>query len=354
MVLFPMDMDFRNSGESPVTTKAEALIHNEFESPRSGTFRCITCWASRLLSSFSFPANHFLLNALGTDAGKAIIEGLASGVCVPDGTAASLGGTLVDLHYLSTPSALHVAASGVTLSGSGTGSGRILVDHCDCNTNADCDDGVFCTGVETCHPEFGCIAVSACPPMFVGCVERNATCDEANHACVDVPHHELCDDGNACDGSEICDVSTGLCLEGTPLDCDDSQFCNGVESCVPNLCCFPAICLPGLSPDDCKDQGGDFLEYRCESGPPPNCNDNVLCTIDSCSAALNRCLNQPNHSVCSDGLYCNGTEKCVAGVGCRPGPRPCPGQCNELTDTCRAGLGSLFRGAGPSMDAKQP
>jgi len=37
---------------------------------------------------------------------------------------------------------------------------------------------------------------------------------------------------------------------------------------------------------------------------------------------------------CDDGLFCNGTEMCIADT-CRPGTDPCPGEsCNEQTDEC--------------------
>ena len=259
LVLFPMDMDFRSVGE-PVTTKADARITNEFESTFSGTRRCITCWLSSLLSEFallpSIP-NHFRRTALHTDAGKAVIEGNASAECDPPGTAASLGGVSVDTHLFSGPTTFK-AAAGVTLSGGGFGTGRILVDRCDCNTDEDCDDGVFCS-YDLCIAG-GCVAVSACPPKINGCVEGNAICDEANDTCIDVPHDEWCTNPNVCDGTETCDLSTGDCLPGTPLNCNDGLFCNGVERCDPTVGCRPGVAPP------CGRRGCDEANDRCR-GP---------------------------------------------------------------------------------------
>ncbi len=43
-----------------------------------------------------------------------------------------------------------------------------------------------------------------------------------------------CDDGDACNGTETCDA--GSCLPGAPLVCDDGEYCNGLETCVAGSC----------------------------------------------------------------------------------------------------------------------
>jgi hypothetical protein len=47
-------------------------------------------------------------------------------------------------------------------------------------------------------------------------------------------------------------------------------------------------------------------------------------------------LNQPNGTPCSDGLFCNGDEKCQSGI-CTDGPDPCAfaAICNEGMDMCQ-------------------
>ena len=71
-----------------------------------------------------------------------------------------------------------------------------------CATAADCDDGLFCTGAESCV-EGGCVALSACPPGINGCVRVGAICDEENDICLDEPDDSLCDNGLFCDGAEF-------------------------------------------------------------------------------------------------------------------------------------------------------
>lgn len=99
--------------------------------------------------------------------------------------------------------------------------------------------------------------------------------------------------------------------------CDDGQWCNGAETCVNSV---------------------------CQAGTAPNCNDGIACTTDSCNESTDSCNNVPNHSACSDGLFCNGAETCSATLGCQPGTNPCSaGQtCNETTDTCTSGGETLW------------
>jgi hypothetical protein len=80
LTLHSVSADLRQDDEGPITTKAEFAIWNENEDERSGTTRCITCWDQTLLSNYA-DANNFLLGVLGTDKGKARIDGVASEEC---------------------------------------------------------------------------------------------------------------------------------------------------------------------------------------------------------------------------------------------------------------------------------
>ncbi len=80
LTLHPVSVDVRQDSQGPITTKAHIDIWNQNEAGRSGTTRCITCWDQTLLSQYGNP-NNFLLNNLGTDKGKARINGMRSNVC---------------------------------------------------------------------------------------------------------------------------------------------------------------------------------------------------------------------------------------------------------------------------------
>lgn len=61
----------------------------------------------------------------------------------------------------------------------------------------------------------------------------------------------------------------------TDADCSDGLFCTGPETCDPTLV------------DDRADKNG------CIPGIPPDCDDRIACTIDSCNEAQLRCESLP-------------------------------------------------------------
>jgi hypothetical protein len=66
-----------------------------------------------------------------------------------------------------------------------------------------------------------------------------------------------CDNGEWCDGEEICNISTNICLPGISPDCsDDGLFCNGDESCNEDadICDHSGDpCQPGEYCDEVND-----------------------------------------------------------------------------------------------------
>ena len=80
LTLHQVSADLRQETDGPLTTKAHFDVWNNNEVKFSGAYRCITCWDQTLLSNYGTP-NHFLLQNLQTDCGKARIDGLASQLC---------------------------------------------------------------------------------------------------------------------------------------------------------------------------------------------------------------------------------------------------------------------------------
>jgi len=109
-------------------------------------------------------------------------------------------------------------------------------------------------------------------------------------------------DGTVCEG-----VLCNLCKRDE--DCDDSDPCNGAETCF----------LPSVA------TGGGY----CLNGVPPETNDGVDCTIDGCDPVTGVITHTPNHAACDDGDPCNGAEQCHPMQGCVPGTPP----------TCDDGIG---------------
>ncbi len=145
-----------------------------------------------------------------------------------------------------------------------------------------------------------------------------------------------CDNGLFCDGSETCNVGTGTCQAGTAPDCTDGVSCTGdscnegTDSCdnTPN----DGLCSNGLFCDGTETCNATL---GCQAGAAPDCNDGVGCTADSCNEGTDACDNVPNNAVCDDGEFCNGAETCDPALDCQAGSDPCSGgACDEDADIC--------------------
>ncbi len=206
-------------------------------------------------------------------------------------------------------------------------------DSCDNAANdANCDNGLWCDGAETCN------AVSDCQAGGDPCPGQS--CDEAGDACVDCLTNGDCDDGAYCNGAETC--AAGVCQAGTAVDCDDGVGCTadscneGTDSCdnAPN----DAACDDALF---CNGSETCHATLDCQAGTAVNCDDGVACTDDSCNEATDSCDNVANNANCpDDAVFCNGTESCDAISDCVSSGDPCgPSEsCNEATDTCDPAL----------------
>ena len=160
-----------------------------------------------------------------------------------------------------------------------------------CQTNDDCDDDLFCNGVER------CLAGQCDPGVPFVCDDGNEctadTCDELADACQNVPDHGLCLPTELCSADDGC-APASPCEED--LDCRDLFFCNGTEFCAED----------GL----------------CEAGEVPELDDGVACTVDSCSEDTAQLLHTPVAAWCSNGLFCDGAEVCHPTDGCIDGSPP--------------------------------
>ena len=133
---------------------------------------------------------------------------------------------------------------------------------CNCKTNLDCDDGVFCNGQEICLATGDCESPGNPCPLDDGLWcngDETADCDEDLDECghENVPCE---DDGLWCNGTEVCNEDTDSCTNSGPPCDDDGQFCNGDETCNDNT-------------DQCDHSGNP-----CP--PSEECNE----TTDACDA----------------------------------------------------------------------
>jgi len=138
----------------------------------------------------------------------------------------------------------------------------------ECNIAADCDDGLYCNGVETCVAgvcQAG--ALVDCSGLNDQC--NNGVCDETLKQCVTQPkpNDTPCDDGSYCNVGETCQA--GICTGGTARNCNDGVLCTAdscnevLDKCENN---WPACSLS----DSC-------CGPTCNSGNDPDCAVAVKC-----------------------------------------------------------------------------
>lgn len=273
-----------------------------------------------------------------------------------------------------------------------------------CLSDNDCNDGLFCNGLEEC--DAGQCVNGAVPCLGKACVESadscagcltNADCNDAIPCTNDVCSGGVCSNpfkpagaacGSAaaapCNAADTCD-GNGVCrnnwsLNGLP--CPDGLYCNGNERCQNG------VCTPGTPP--CVVQAAcNELTDICGCALNSDCDDDNDCTGDLCVA--NQCTHpalpagtacgnpsnsacdnpdscnaagscQPHHetdgTACADALFCNGPEVCQTGL-CTPGAAPCGASqfCDEPTDACIGAhtlLGTIFRGNGTTPAGGRP
>lgn len=129
-------------------------------------------------------------------------------------------------------------------------------------------------------------------------------------ACGSDPSDGTCQVDADCVNEDMCTAGTcggdGMCVYAD-VSCDDGVFCNGAETCSPNL--------------------------GCQAGAPPTVDDGVACTVDSCDEDADRVVNAPDHGSCADALFCNGEEVCDPVADCQPG-EPAGDGIGCTTDVC--------------------
>jgi hypothetical protein len=243
---------------------------------------------------------------------------------------------------------------------------------CECLIDDDCDDGEFCTGVESCDgygfcqaggdpcPGQNCDEVQdICVPY--GC-DLDGTC-EMGEDCNNCPSDCFTGVGASC-GNGICEILDGEDCLSCPDDCDGKQtgkpsgrFCcgnGGVNpvGCADSRCVtggFQCSTVPGL-PSCCGDLICEGTEdgFNCEidCGPPPYCGDGSCDPgEDSCNCATDCGPPAGSELFCDDGIDddcdgftdcddadCDGTPECTCdprGTACTSGATCCSGRCHR-------------------------
>jgi hypothetical protein len=202
------------------------------------------------------------------------------------------------------------------------------------NNTLPCDDGLFCTGTDTCAAG---VCVSTGDPCSGG-AECQDTCDDAADTCLTPITTPCADDGNLCT-DDICN-GLGVCVHANnAAPCDDGIFCNGADTCNAGVCNVHAgdpCALAGECGNSC-DEVGDICAV---SAGTPCADDNNPCTDDFCDGS-GVCAHIANSSPCNDGLFCNGADTCFGGSCSIHDGDPCAlnlgfcgGNCSEAVQAC--------------------
>lgn len=186
-------------------------------------------------------------------------------------------------------------------------------------------------------------APDLCVGLNLNCANDNNPCteDECNPATGEcgIPRNETaCDDGLYCNGEDMC--VEGECTAGTDDPCGGRTCNEAMNSCE---CTMDEHC-----PADIPGEWGacEYADATCsEIGEHSRLVTTFTCTEGLCvQGAANEeeaCgARETDGTECtSDGLRCNGTESCKAGVCTPAGTNQCPNQpatpyCAESGDLC--------------------
>jgi hypothetical protein len=279
----------------------------------------------------------------GSCAGGPIVDCIDNNPCTTDGCEPDSGCTHENLTDTACDDSNACTPIDTCSNGQCTGSGEV-----------DCNDDNPCT-VDTCDPEEGC----KYEPMTGDLCDDASLCtaDDSCQAGICVGEPVDCSDDSPCT-EDLCDPDKGCFHAPVPDDpavaCDDNNLCTLVDSCIGGECIGndPIDCNDGeLCTDDiCDIVTGECAyannEAKCDDKNPCTtndtcgngfcfggdwltCNDDNLCTEDSCQPAEGGCVFTPTTDPCDDGNPCTVPDMCKDGA-CLPGETIC--QCVEDGD----------------------
>jgi len=181
-----------------------------------------------------------------------------------------------------------------------------------------CDDGLFCNGAEVCDASAGCGAGSL-PQIDDGIACTLDSCDESADQIVHQPDHTQCDDGLFCNGAELCRLGLG-CEGGEAVVPDDGIRCT-IDACDEVLDRTTHVADSSLCDDGQYCNGSEICDPSagCTGGPAPTQFDSLACTIASCVESSQSLAQIPVDALCDDGDACT-ADSCDSLIGCRHDP----------------------------------
>jgi len=126
-----------------------------------------------------------------------------------------------------------------------------------------------------------------------------------------------CDDLNPCTSNDTCTVTPSGqegCL-GTPLPIDDGNPCTD-DGCAGGVVEHtPIDGVVCAVPDDLCQGSGLCEGGVCKTSPAVDCDDDDVCTVDSCVPGTGACAHTPaaDGTDCDDGDACTTLDRCASG-----------------------------------------
>ena len=182
-------------------------------------------------------------------------------------------------------------------------------------TAVECGDDDLCNGEESCDPATGeCVAGQALE-VDDGVACSVDGCDPATGEVTHTPDDSACADENPCT-ADLCSLETGCSNDITVgAQCNDDDLCSVDDSCQDDGTCAGAakVCDDGLAcngVESCDAETGD-----CVADVPPEVDDGVECTDDTCDDETGEVFHQPNNVLCDDENPCT-QDSCDPVEGC--------------------------------------
>ncbi len=196
---------------------------------------------------------------------------------------------------------------------------------------ATCDDGNQCSSSDHC-------VGGSCLGTAQGCDDDNPCTDDGckdDAGCTHTNNSAACVDGDVCTLNDACDA--GSCKAGKARVCDDGNSCTD-ESCdAKKGCAHAANTLTCDDKNPCS-LGETCGGGSCGGGAAKSCDDDDVCTVDSCDRKLG-CQHESISGLCKDDNVCT-DDSCDKKKGCIYGfnSDPCDdGSKCSAADTCTKG-----------------
>ena len=198
-----------------------------------------------------------------------------------------------------------------------------IVDRCEAGLCAgkqrNCDDESICT-TDSCNPATGCTYTpinctdndacteDSCFPG-TGCFHDPSSCEDNDECTFDACVGGVCQNliqpaGTSCDDNSVCTFGD-LCFNkecvGKFIDCDDDNICT-TDSCNPATGCTHTPNTEACSDSNACTLGDVCTGSLCISGSLLDCDDNNVCTTDSCHPATGLCVNTPLPDIDNDNV----------------------------------------------------